>query len=136
MVLLLTAILVGCGNTAEVPNSAIYTNAGAIEILDVIVDESLGSDAVKYIRVTINFINTSDNELYVSMDNILGYYDGIPIQPYTFADDDDYIPISAATLSPGATYEGYIWFKIPIDVEMFTLECTTEAGIAMFIYNV
>ena len=136
MILLLAAVLVGCGDAAEVPDSAIYTNAGAIEILDVKVDETLGSDAVKYIRVTINFINTSDNELYVSMDNVLGYYDGTLIQPYTFVDDDDYIPISAVTLAPGATHEGYIWFKIPIDVETFTLECTTEAGIAMFIYNV
>jgi hypothetical protein len=136
MTILLMLAFAGCGDTTEMPDSAIYTKAGAIEILDVKVDETLGSDAVKYIKITVNFINTSNNKLFVSIDNILGYYDGTLIQPYTFADDDEHISISAATLDPGVTHKGYIWFKIPIDVEVFTIECTTEAGMAMFIYNV
>lgn len=134
--LLLVLTFVGCKEPAEMPESAIYTEAGAIEILEVGVDETLGSDAVKYIKVKVNFINTSNSELFVSTDNILGYYDETVVQAFVFENDNDYITILSATLEPGITHEGYIWFKIPIDIEIFRLECTTEAGIAIFIYEV
>jgi hypothetical protein len=137
LALLLIFTFVGCKNepNTNIPTAALYTLRGGIEIYEVDVNNSLGSDAVKYVRAYIRFINTADEELYMTIDNLLMYYDtNEVVLPYV--NDEIYEAIDPIELGPGYSVEGWVYFKTPIDVEVVRLECTTESGIGVFLYNV
>ncbi len=137
LALLLIFIFVGCKNepNTDVPTAALYTSRGGIEIYEVEMDTNIGSDAVKYIRVYARFVNTADEDLYMTIDSLLVYYDTNEVtSPYI--DDNLYESIEPTELGPGYSTEGWVYFKIPIDVEVVRLECTTEGGIGVFLYNV
>ena len=91
LALLLIFTFVGCKNepNTDVPTAALYTSRGGIEICEVEMDTNIGSDAVKYVRVYARFINTSDEDLYMTIDSLLVYYDANEVAlPYV--DDDLY----------------------------------------------
>ena len=137
LALLLIFTFVGCKNepNTDVPTAALYTSRGGIEIYEVEIDYNLGSDAVKYVRVYTKFLNTADEDLYITIDGLLMYYDadGVAL-PYI--DDEVYESIESTELGPGYSVEGWVYFKIPIDVTTIRLECTTESGIGVFLYNI
>ena len=140
LICLLLFAAAGCSNTEPPaipprPETALYSTGGTVEIVGVEVDSSLGSDAVKYIKVTVNYINTSDSEWYVSMNNVTCYYDEEMVLP-VIIDCDDYMNISPAILNPGITHSGCIWFKVPIDVEYIAVECIASANTAIFVYEI
>ena len=134
LAILLLFSFTGCNKEIEQPQCALYTNSGAIEIYDVSMDTTLGSDAVKYIKVDVGFINTTDKKLFFSVENFLGYYEGETIMPHI--DDKLYETYSPTELDPGKTDSGTLYFQIPIDVDNLRIECTTETGIALFMFNV
>ena len=137
-VLLLTILLIfsftGCAEKVKQPQCALCTNSGVIEIYDVSVDTTLGSDSVKYIKVDVGFVNTTDKKLFFSVENFLGYYDGETIMPHI--DDELYDSYPPTELDPGKTDSGILYFQIPIDIDNLRIECTTETGIALFMFNV
>lgn len=137
LVLLLTFTFVGCGKEdhSEVPIAALYTSRGGIEIYEVKVADNLGSDAVKYVKTYVRFTNTTDEDLYMTIDSLLVYYEanGVAL-PYV--DDEIYEAIDPAEIGPGYSVEGWVYFKVPIDITTIRLECTTESGIGVFLYNI
>lgn len=137
LALLLIFTFVGCKNepNTDVPTAALYTSRGGIEIYEVEMDTNIGSDAVKYVRVYARFTNTADEDLYMTIDSLLVYYDVNEVAlPYI--DDDLYESIDPTELGPGYSVEGWVYFKVPIDVETIRLECTTENGIGVFLYTI
>ena len=137
LALLLIFTFVGCKNepNTDVPTAALYTSRGGIEIYEVEMDTNIGSDAVKYVRVYARFINTADEDLYMTIDSLLVYYDTNEVAlPYI--DDDLYKTIDPTELGPGYSVEGWVYFKVPIDIEVIRLECTTENGIGVFLYTI
>jgi hypothetical protein len=133
--LLLILTLVGCGEPEEMPICGFYSGAGAIEIYDVSIDNTLGSDAVKYIKVHLTFINTTDDILFMSSDNIFCYYDNEVVEP-VYMDNVKYLPIDPVDLNPKVSHSGYLWYKIPIDVKNIRIECATQQGFGIFTFNV
>jgi hypothetical protein len=137
LALLLIFTFVGCKNETNTdrPTAALYTSRGGIEIYEVETDSNFGSDAVKYVKIYARFLNTADEELYMTVDSLLMYYDadGVAL-PYM--DDEIYEAIDPTELGPGYSVEGWVYFKIPIDVEVVRLECTTEGGIGIFLYSI
>ena len=91
LALLLIFTFAGCENepNTDVPTAALYTSRGGIEIYEVEADSTFGSDAVKYVKVYTKFLNTADEELYMTIDSLLMYYDadGVAL-PYV--DDEVY----------------------------------------------
>lgn len=134
LALLLIFTLVGCTKEIKQPQCALYTDSGVIEIYEVSVDTTLGSDSVKYIKVDIGFTNPTDTKLFFSADNFLVYYEDEIIMPHI--DDKLYETYPPTELDPGKADYGTIYFKIPIDIDNLRIECTTETGIALFMFNV
>ena len=132
---ILTFCLMACSKPDSMPLTAFYSTSGTIEIISISIDETLGSDAVKYIKVKVNFINTTDKSFFVSADNFLCYFENQIIVPHWF-EEGAYQTIEPAKLSPGSMHSGYIWFKIPIDVDKICVECTIEGGTAAFYFMV
>jgi hypothetical protein len=134
LALLLIFTFVGCAEEVKQPQYALYTNSGVIEIYEVSVDTTFGSDSVKYIKVDIGFINNTDAKLLFSIENFLGYYDSETIMPYI--DNELYDSYPPTELDSDKTDSGTIYFQIPINVDNLRIECITETGIALFIFNV
>ena len=134
LAILLIFSFTGCTEEVKQPQCVLYTNSGVIEIYDVSVDTTLGSDSVKYIKVDVGFINTTDKKLFFSIENFLGYYEDEIIMPHI--NDELYDSYPPTELGPGRTDSGTLYFKIPINVDNLRIECTTETGIALFMFNV
>ena len=134
LAILLIFSFTGCTEEVKQPQCVLYTNSGVIEIYDVSVDTTLGSDSVKYIKVDVGFINNTDKKIFFSIENFLGYYEDEIIMPHI--DDKLYETYPPTELDSGKTDYGTIYFQIPIDVDNLRIECTTETGVALFMFNV
>lgn len=76
-------------------------------------------DGNKYVFLELAFINTSKSDKSISMYSFDGYADGYAVEMYYGGDED-----LSATLSPGRSTSGYLYFEVPVDAQEIEIEYT------------
>lgn len=128
IIVLIILLAMGCQQAP--PQNAIYTQSGCVEICSVEVDSNYGSGAVKYVRVEVNILNNTNQEITISNDNFICAYGEAPIGVFEQLSFQDKI-----LEAHRSSYE-VIYFKIPIDIENIQIQYTNSSGIGLFNYKV
>ncbi len=80
------------------------------------------AEGMKYVFVQFAFLNTSeDSDSSVSMYSFEGYADGYSVDPYYGGEDN-----LSATLSPGRSTSGYLYFEVPQGAQEIEVEYETN----------
>jgi hypothetical protein len=80
------------------------------------------AEGYQYIYLQLAFENTSDTQdTSISMFSFDCYADGYAMDAYYGGDED-----LSATLSPGRTTTGYLYFTVPVDAQEIEVEYTTN----------
>lgn len=130
VIILVSIVLLAMGCQQAPPQNAFYTQNGSIEICSVYTDSNYGSDAVKYIRVEVNLINNTNEDLLISSDNFICAYGEAPMEVFKELSFQD------KTLEAHHSSYEVIYFKIPIDIENIQIQYTNSSGIGLFNYSV
>lgn len=128
VIIAIIAIITSCQQAP--PQNAFYTQNGSIEICSVYTDSNYGSDAVKYVRVEVTFINNTNEDLLISSKNFICAYGETPMEVFKELSFQD------KTLKAHRSSREIIYFKIPIDIENIQIQYTNSYGIGLFNYSV
>lgn len=128
VIIAIIAIITGCQQAP--PHNAFYTQSGSVEMCSVYTDSNYGSDAVKYVRVEVTFINNTNEDLLISSKNFICAYGEAPMEVFKELSFQD------KTLKAHRSSCEVIYFKIPIDIENIQIQYTNPSGIGLFNYSV
>lgn len=128
ILVIIIAIIISCHQAP--PQNAFYTPNGSIEICSVYTDSNYGSDAVKYVRVEVTFINNTANDVLISNEDFICAYGEGPIGAFKE------LSFKNKILQPQHSSYEILYFKIPIEIENIQIQYTNPSGIGLFNYSV
>lgn len=125
--------IVACADEPSVPIVGFYTTTENIEVMNIEDwSHNLGSDAVRYFRITVQITNTSDKDIHIDYDNFECAVDNGEIVNFVW--DDEVMPdaMEPFSLNPGATTTEYLYVKVPIDTTYLRFGVHTDYDSAYF----
>ena len=130
---LIAACFIACSESAEVPIVGFYTTTENIEVMNIEDwSHNLGSDAVRYFRITVQITNTSDKDIHIDYDNFECVVDNGEIVNFVWDDDIMSDAMGSFSLNPGATTTEYLYLKVPIDTTYLRFGVHTNYDSAYF----
>ena len=125
--------IVACADEPSIPIVGFYTTTENIEVMNIEDwSHNLGSDAVRYFRITVQITNTSDKDIHIDYDNFECAVDNGEIVNFVW--DDEVMPdaMGPFSLNPGATTTEYLYVKVPIDTTYLRFGVHTDYDSAYF----
>ena len=130
---LIAACFMACTEKVEVPIVGLYTTTENIEVMNIEDwSHNLGSDAVRYFRITVQITNTSDKDIHIDYDNFECAVDNGEIVNFVW--DDEVMPdaLGPFSLHQGFATTEYLYIKVPIDTTYLRFGVHTDYDSAYF----
>ena len=125
--------IVACADEPSVPIVGFYTTTENVEVTNIEDwSHNLGSDAVRYFKLTLQITNTSKDDIHIDYDNFECAVDNGEIVGFVW--DDEVMPdaMGPFSLNPGATTTEYLYVKVPIDTTYLRFGVHTDYDTAYF----
>ena len=124
---------VTCADEPAVPIVGFYTTTENIEVMDIEDwSHNLGSDVVRYFRITVQITNASNKDIHIDYDNFECTVDNDEIVNFVW--DDEVVPdvMEPFTLHQQFSTTEYLYVKVPIDTTYLRFGVHTDYDSAYF----